>query len=116
MMDAFYLELLPQMLERATTVFENIVAYSDEFEQAVMRAGYEIPLVASSGMADSRFRLFLKVPGRQELTGVYYVSGWGDKGTVNLSWDDEEQGHILIRRREAIMATRAKNRAEEVIL
>ena len=110
MMDAITIELFPQMLEYATTVFEDIRAYSDEFTQAVHRAGYETP-IAAAGITDSRFRLFLRVPGRQELTGVYYVAGWADKGTVSLSWDPH-QDFLMPRRREAIMATRAKNRAE----
>ncbi len=117
MMDAVYIELLPQMLEHATTVFEDIRVFSDEFIQAVQRTGYEIPTAAAAS-TDSRFRLFLKVPGRQELNGVYYVGGWSDKGTVSLSWDPH-QDYLMPRRREAIMATRAKNRAEveaEVIL
>ncbi len=110
MMNAITIALLPQMLEHATTVFEDIRAYSDEFIQAVQRAGYEIP-TADAPTTDSRFRLFLKVPGRQELNGVYYVSGWSDKGTVGLTWDPH-QDFLMPRRREAIMATRAKNRAE----
>lgn len=115
MMHAVHIELLPQMLEHATTVFEDILANSDEFNQAVMRAGYNSP-TAAAGITDSRFRLFLKVPGKPELTGVYYVSGWRDEGVagwrdegvVHLTWDDEDQEHIIPRRREAIMATRAK--------
>jgi hypothetical protein len=95
------------MLEHATTVFEDVLANSDEFNQAVRRAGYESP-TAAAGITDSRFRLFLKVPGKPELTGVYYVSGWRDEGVVHLTWDDEDQEHIIPRRREAIMATRAK--------
>ena len=110
MMEAVYIELLPQMLEHATTVFEDIIADGPEFIQVVRRAGYPPPTAAAAS-TDSRFRLFLKVPGRQELNGVYFVGGWRDKGTVSLSWDPH-QDYLMPRRREAIMATRAKNRAE----
>jgi hypothetical protein len=123
MMDAVYIELLPQMLVSAKeettasgrkTGDKEIWAYSEEFTQALMRAGYECP-TATAGSTDSRFRLFLKVPGRRELSGVYYVSGWIDRGEVSLSWDPH-QDFLMPRRREAVMATRAKNRAKEVIL
>jgi hypothetical protein len=115
MMHAIHIELLPQMIEslheEATakgvkTGDKDVWANSEEFTQAVMRAGFECPLGAA-GVTDSRFRLFLKIPGKQEFNGVYYVSGWHDKGTVSLSWDPDQE-HIVPRRREAIMATRAK--------
>ncbi len=108
MMDAIHIELLPQMLEPfdEEDKDKDIWADSEEFTQAVMRAGFPAP-TGAAGVTDSRFRLFLKVPGKPELSGVYYVGGWQDKGTVSLSWDDD-QVHIVPRRREAIMATRAK--------
>ena len=117
MMEAIYLELLPQILglEREWLETKDIWVDTGEFRQALMRAGYNCPTGAAPS-TDSRFRLFLKVPGRPELTGVYYVGGYQDKGTVSLDWDPD-QGHIIPRRREAIKATQAKNRAEaEVIL
>jgi hypothetical protein len=123
MMDAIYIELLAQMLEwsgeetRANgskTGDKEIRAFSDEFVQAIQRAGYETPTAAAAS-TDSRFRFFLRVRGKPELSGVYYVSGWADRGTVSLSWDPH-QDMLMPRRREAIMATRAKNRAKEVIL
>ncbi len=111
MMDAVYIELLPQMLEVAEiqsvrSVGKDIRADTGEFRQALMRAGYNCP-IAAAPITDSRFRLFLKVPGKSELNGVYYVGGYADNGRVSLDWDPD-QGHIVPRRREAIMATRAK--------
>jgi hypothetical protein len=70
-----------------------------------MRAGYDCP-VGASPITDSRFRIFLKIPGLSEYNGVYYVRGFED-GTVSLDWDLDQE-HIMPRRREAIMATKAK--------
>ena len=104
MMDAIHIEMFEHMFE--PTDDEDLCADSGEFVQAIMRAGFDSP-VAAAGVTDSRFRLFLKIPGQPELTGVYYVSGWLDRGAVHLSWDDDQE-HIVPRRREAILATRAK--------
>jgi hypothetical protein len=115
MMEAIHLELLPQMLEYAKeethedgrkTGDKEISAATGEFRQELMRAGYDCPTGAASS-TDSRFRLFLKIPGQPEFNGVYYVSRYRDSGHVSLSWDPD-QVHIIPRRREAIMATRAK--------
>ena len=120
MMEAIHIELLPQMLESADeeglrTGDKEISANTGEFRQALMRAGYDCP-TAAAPTTDSRFRLFLKIPGKSEFNGVYYVGGYRDAGFVSLSWDPDQE-HIVPRRREAIRATRAKNRAEaEVIL
>lgn len=115
MMHAVHIELLPQMLESydeeitpsgRKTGDKQIAVYTAEFRQAIMRAGYDCPTGASP-ITDSRFRLFLKIPGLSGYNGVYYVGGYQDKGTVSLDWDLDQE-HIIPRRREAIMATRAK--------
>ncbi len=113
MMDAIYIELLPQMLGHGDLDTKDIWVDTDEFRQALMRVGYNCPQAAASS-TDSRFRLFLKVPGRPLLAGVYYVGGYRDEGKVSLDWDPD-QGHIVPRRREAIKATKAKNRAEVIL-
>lgn len=114
-MHAVHIELLPQMLEShdeeitasgRKTGDKQISVYIEEFRQAIMRVGYDCP-TAASPITDSRFRLFLKIPGLSEYNGVYYVSGYLDKGTVHLDWDLDQE-HIIPRRHEAIMATRAK--------
>ncbi|MGR3295393.1 MAG: hypothetical protein ACUZ8A_04085 [Candidatus Bathyanammoxibius sp.] len=108
MMDAIHIELFAQMVENEMVMdrTKDIWVNSEEFVQAVMRAGFPSP-TAAANITDGRFRMFLKVKGKPDLTGVYYVSGWQDMGTVGLSWDDD-QGHVVPRRREAVMATRAK--------
>lgn len=114
-MHAVHIELLPQMLEShdeeitasgRKTGDKQISVYTGSFRQALGRAGYDCPTGASAN-SDSRFRLFLKIPGLSGYNGVYYVGGYNDEGTVSLDWD-LDQGHIIPRRREAIMATRAK--------
>ncbi len=113
-MHAIHLELLPQMLEdhaEEQTGDKYISVRTAEFRTALMRAGYNCP-TAASPITDSRFRIFLTIPGLSEYNGVYYVGGYQDKGTVSLDWDLDQE-HIVPRRREAVMATRAKG---EVIL
>ncbi len=114
-MHAIHLELLPQMLEYAKeettkagrkTGDKEISASTGEFRQALMRVGYDCPTGAAPS-TDSRFRMFLKIPGKPEFNGVYYVCGYRDAGFVSLSWDPDQE-HIVPRRREAVMATRAK--------
>jgi len=117
MMDAISIELLPQMIESADeevtangtkTGDKEISVDTGEFRQELMRVGYECP-TAAAPTTDSRFRLFLKIPSKSEFNGVYYVSGYRDAGFVSLSWDPR-QDYLMPRRREAIMATRAKLR------
>ena len=109
MMYAIHIMLLEEMLdELETNTTDNVCANSDAFERAVNRAGFMTP-IAAAPTTDSRFRLYLKVSGYPNLTGVYYVSGWADRGTVSLSWDPE-QGYIVPKRREAVLATRRKLR------
>lgn len=57
---------------------------------------------------DRRFRVYLNVQGRPELTAVYYVVGWLEGGLVRLD-RDPDQDHIVPRRKEAILATKRKN-------
>ncbi len=114
-MDAIHIELLDQMFDKLeTNTSDELCVDGEEFVQALGRADYASP-VAADGNTDSRFRLFLKVPGFPELGGVYYISGWhvninqnNSRGIVCLSWD-AEQGYIDPQRREAVMATRCKN-------
>jgi hypothetical protein len=114
-MHAIHLELLPQMLEDYAeeqtksgrkTGDKYISVYTAEFRTELMRAGYEVP-TAASPITDSRFRIFLKIPGLSQYNGVYYVGGYQDQGTVSLDWDLDQE-HIVPRRREAILATKAK--------
>ena len=115
MMEAVHIELFehmidtfrPGVLEPQDPRNRDIWANTSEFRQAVMRAGFDGGPTGAASSTDSRFRLFLKVPGKPGLRGVYYVSGYQDEGLVSLCWD-HDQGHIVPRRREAIMATRAK--------
>jgi len=109
MMDAVHIELLEEMLdELETNTSDGLCADSEEFSKAVLRAGFQPP-IADAGSTDSRFRMFLTVEGKPELTGVYYVSGWRDSGIVHLSCDPD-QVHIVPKRREAVLATRRKLR------
>jgi hypothetical protein len=114
-MHAIHLELLPHVLkdfaEEQTkdgrkTGDKHISVYTEDFRRELMRVGYDTPTGASP-ITDSRFRIFLKIPGLSQYNGVYYVGGYQDKGTVSLDWDLDQE-HIVPRRREAIMATRAK--------
>ncbi len=94
--------------EKTTTHLGGWDLYADrgKFLEAVEERGFSFPSGASV-LNDSRFRVYLSVPGRPKLTGVYYVGGWFDEGLVHLEWDDD-QDHIVPRRREAILATRHK--------
>ncbi len=123
MMDAIHIELFDTVFDelvmntsrRMGFTSEDLYANSDEFETAVNRAGFRTP-IAAAPITDSRFRLYLKVPGFPKLTGVYYVSGWADsRGTVSLS-RDPEQGYIVPKRREAIMATKRLHDEIEVVV
>ena len=58
-----------------------------------------------------RFRVAVTVAGSPELAGVYFVGGWTDNGLVFLD-RDEVQDFAIPRRREAVLATRAKHAAK----
>ncbi len=71
MMDAIHIELFAQMIEQSIVLerTKDIWVNSMEFKQVVMRAGFPPPTAAANS-TDSRFRLFLKVKGKPELTGL----------------------------------------------
>ena len=69
------------------------------------------PRIAAAQGTRTRFRVALTVAGSPELGGVYFVGGWTDKGFVCLD-RDEVQDFAIPRRREAVLATRAKHAAK----
>jgi len=109
-MDAIHICLSEVDIDREKTNTEfggwDLYAASKKFVKAVEKQGFASPAGAAQ-TTDSRFRVYLRVTGRPKLTGVYYVGGWLDVGQVHLSWDDE-QGYLVPRRREAVLATKAK--------
>jgi hypothetical protein len=80
---------------------------SKTFNRAVERQGFSSPAGAAQ-VTESRFRVNLTIAERPDLNGVYYVGGWLDEGLVSLVWDDLSQGYLVPRRREAVLATKAK--------
>ena len=117
MMDAIHIELSQDLLTNRSPVTGDLCLWGrdlwvnrDKFFQVVRGAGFQSPKGSAQDNWD-RFRLFVRVPGKPGMRGVYYVGGYRDDGpncgVVHLYWD-EDQGHVVPRRREAIMATRAK--------
>jgi hypothetical protein len=92
-------------------VLERFHANSNEFLAEIAKQGFQSPegsaqaSVVGNVVLESRFRVFLTVPNRPEIRGVYYVTEWSSRGLVSICLD-KEQGFVVPRRREAVLARR----------
>lgn len=112
-MDAIHIRLIAADIENEDWRGEECCIWlkSITLTRAIRGFGAANGPVAATQGTRTRFRVALTVAGSPELAGVYFVGGWTDNGLVFLD-RDQVQEFVIPRRREAVLATRAKHAAK----